>query len=69
MNTVEPQKSLRRSRDDALFAGVCGGLGAHYGLDPVKIRIVYALLTLFSGFFPGIVIYLVLWFIIPLEDN
>ncbi|MFP5440034.1 MAG: PspC domain-containing protein [Gammaproteobacteria bacterium] len=62
------QKPLRRSRDDKMIAGVLGGLGKHYDIDPVKLRIVYALLTIFSGAFPGICVYLVLWFLIPLED-
>ncbi len=69
MNNDSSQKKLRRSRDDSMIAGVCGGLGAHYALDPVKIRIVFALVTLFSGVFPGIAVYLVLWFIMPEEQN
>lgn len=64
-----PQKNpLRRSRSEHMVAGVLGGLGKHYDIDPVKIRIVYTLLTIFSGAFPGICVYLVLWFLIPLED-
>lgn len=66
MNTEN--KPLRRTRENRMIAGVLGGLGAHYGIDPVKLRIVFVLVSLFSAAFPGILVYLVLWFLIPEED-
>lgn len=65
--TTEPAP-LRRSRTDRMIAGVLGGLGRHYGIDPVKLRIAYVLVSLLCAAFPGIIVYLVMWFIIPLED-
>lgn len=69
MNGETGEKRLRRSREDRMIAGVMGGLGAHYGIDPVKLRIVFVLVSLFSAAFPGICVYLVLWLLIPLEDG
>lgn len=62
-------KPLRRSRTDCMIAGVLGGLGKHYDVDPVKLRIIYVLVSLFSAAFPGILLYLILWILIPREDG
>lgn len=58
------QKRLYRSRTDRMFAGVAGGLGDYFNLDPVIFRIIFVLLA-FQGF--GILLYLVLWVVIPEE--
>jgi phage shock protein C len=57
-------KKLYRSLDRKL-AGVCGGIAEYLGVDPTVVRIVYLVLTLFSVAFPGILIYLILWALIP----
>jgi len=58
---------LRRSVVNRQIGGVCGGLGEYFGIDPTAVRVVYALLSLFSiGF--GILVYLLLWAIIPERD-
>ena len=62
------KKPLRRSRENGMIAGVIAGLGEHYDIDPVKLRIVYVLVSIFSAAFPGIVVYLILWFLIPQES-
>jgi phage shock protein C len=56
---------LTRSRTDKVIGGVCGGLGAHLTIDPVLIRIFFVLLTLGNGI--GLLLYFVLWLVIPLE--
>ncbi|USN53094.1 MAG: PspC domain-containing protein [Candidatus Nomurabacteria bacterium] len=56
---------LVRSRTHRMLAGVCGGLGHYFGIDPVIFRIVFLLLTIFDG--AGVLIYVVLWLLIPLE--
>lgn len=56
---------LRRSVADRWVAGVCGGIAEYLGLDPTLVRVVYVLLAIFSAAFPGILVYLVLWFLIP----
>ena len=59
---------LRRSRHDRMIAGVVGGLADYFGLDPGLARIVYVLVSIFSVAFPGILVYIILWILIPQED-
>ena len=59
---------LHRSRTDRMVAGVCGGIAKTYGWDPSLIRILYVLAALFSVAFPGILVYFILWIIIPEES-
>jgi phage shock protein C len=54
---------LYRSSTDRMLAGVCGGLGAYLALDPVLIRLFFVLLTIGGG--SGVLIYLLLWILIP----
>ena len=49
-----------------LIAGVCGGLAEYLGWDPTLVRIVYVLATIFTAF-AGVIIYLILWIIMPEE--
>ena len=58
---------LHRSRNDRVIAGVCGGLADWLGWGSTKVRILYVLLSVLSAAFPGIVVYLILWFLMPLE--
>ena len=60
-------KRLYRSRTDRKIAGICGGFGAYFGVDPVIFRVVWALLIL--GYGAGLVVYLICWFAIPLEPE
>lgn len=60
-------KRLYRSTTNRKIAGVCGGIGDYFGIDPTIIRIV-AVLLLLPGGFPGLLPYLILWLIIP-EDS
>lgn len=64
MSTHPP---LRRSRHDRMIAGVVGGLADYFGLDPAMARIIYVLVSIFSAAFPGILIYILLWILIPQE--
>ena len=59
-------RQLRRSRTNRRIAGVCGGLGASFGIDPTLIRILFVLLGLPGGA-PGILIYIILWLAMPEE--
>ena len=56
--------SLRRSRTNRVFAGVCGGLGEFFGISAFWFRLAF-IIALIPGGVPGIVPYLVLWIIIP----
>jgi phage shock protein C len=57
---------LRRSRTNRIIAGVCGGLGEFFGIDPFWFRLAF-LLAMIPGGIPGILVYLVLWLVIPSE--
>ena len=57
---------LRRSRDDRIILGICGGLGRHFGIDPTLMRLIWAAGTIVASG-AGVVIYLVLYFLMPLE--
>jgi len=59
------EKRLTRSRENRILAGVMGGLGEFFGVDPVIIRLGYLLLTVFTGFVPGIVGYLLAILVVP----
>ena len=60
-------RSLRRSRSERVFAGVCGGVARSLGLDPVFVRVLVAVLVLFGG--AGIVLYAVGWLLLPEDDG
>ena len=65
----DPVKVLHRSRKNRMIAGVCGGLGEHFGIDPTLVRIVYVVGSILSVAFPGILVYLILWVVIPEEPT
>lgn len=56
-------KKLVRSRDDKVVAGVCGGLGEYFGIDPIIIRILFAIITVSGG--SGFLVYIILWVVMP----
>jgi phage shock protein PspC (stress-responsive transcriptional regulator) len=59
-------RQFRRSRTNRRIAGVCGGLGNYFGINPTLIRIGFVLLGLPGGA-PGIIPYLILWAVMPEE--
>lgn len=62
-------KRLTRSNKNKLLAGVCGGIAKFLGWDPTIVRILYVLLSILSAAFPGILVYLILWLVMPLEKE
>lgn len=70
-NPLEPSdespsgsRRLVRSRDDRVIAGVAGGLGAYFGIDPILFRIGFVLLVI-AGAGSGLVLYLIAWLVLP----
>jgi phage shock protein PspC (stress-responsive transcriptional regulator) len=59
---------LRRSRRHRVVAGVCGGLADWLGWNPTLVRLLYVIVSICSAAFPGILVYLVLWVLMPQED-
>jgi phage shock protein C len=67
-NMTNGSKPLVRPREGRLIAGVCSGLGEHFNVDPNLIRLIFALLTVFSlGL--GALVYLAGWALIPEEGE
>jgi len=60
---------LYRSSYDRRIAGVCGGLAQHFELPSSRLRVVWVVGTLFSAAFPGIFLYLALWYLLPEEPS
>ncbi len=60
---------LYRSRSDRLIAGVCGGLAAWLGWNPTTVRVLFVLVSVLSVAFPGILVYLALWLVMPEEPG
>jgi phage shock protein C len=56
---------LQRSHQHRIVAGVCGGFAKWLGWRPSTFRILYVLVSILSAAFPGILVYLVLWLIMP----
>lgn len=60
-------KKLYRSKTDRMFAGVCGGLAKYFGMDSTLLRLIWVVVVIFSGFFPGALAYIIAIFIVPEE--
>ena len=59
-------KQLKRSRRKVI-AGVCGGIANWIGWDPTLVRILYVIVSIASAAFPGTIVYIILWVIMPRE--
>ena len=57
--------TLRRSRRNRMIAGVCGGIAERLGWDPTLVRVLYVAVSILSVAFPGILVYIVLWILMP----
>ena len=60
-------RRLYRSRTNRKVAGVCGGLAEYFNIDATLMRVLFVVLALLGG--PGLLIYLVLWIVVPAESN
>jgi len=59
---------IRRARRDAMIGGVCAGIARHFGWSVTGTRVAYVLISALSAAFPGILVYLILWLVLPQED-
>lgn len=64
---MDETRKLQRSTSNRMIAGVCAGIGKYFNLDPTIIRVLYVLMVFFAGF--GILLYLILWLVIPSESQ
>jgi len=61
------EKRLMRNKNDQMFMGVASGIADYFQIDPVIVRLIFVLLTLSHGF--GLLLYIVLAFIMPVNDE
>ena len=60
---------LRRSRSNRMIAGVVAGLARYLGMDVSLARVLYVLISIFSVAFPGILVYVIFWLVVPQEED
>lgn len=60
-------RRLTRSRGDRMIAGVLGGIGNYFGTDPTIVRVIYVVFTLLTGFWPGVLAYVIAMVVVPEE--
>lgn len=63
------ERPLRRSPNQKMIAGVIGGLAEYFDRDPALLRVLYVFISIFSAAFPGIIVYLILWVVIPTREE
>ncbi len=61
------QIPFSRSRHDRMFAGVMGGIARRFGWNSTLLRVIYVIVSIVSIAFPGILVYLILWLLMPEE--
>ncbi len=59
---------IRRSRTNAMIGGVCAGIARHFGWSVTGTRVAYVLISIISAAFPGVLVYLILWLLLPKDD-
>ncbi len=67
MNTAP--RTLARSLNDRMIAGVMGGIAHRFGWNATLLRILFVVVSIASAAFPGILVYLILWLLIPNEAD
>jgi len=66
---MDPSRRLTRSVDDRQIAGVCAGIAKYMGWDVALVRVGYVLLSIASVGFPGLLVYLIMWIVVPEEQS
>jgi phage shock protein PspC (stress-responsive transcriptional regulator) len=66
MNASSP---FLRSRHDRMIAGICGGIAQRFGWNSTLLRVIFVVVSLASAAFPGILVYLILWLLMPEEGS
>jgi phage shock protein C len=62
-------KKLYRSNTDKVFAGICGGIAEYANVDATVLRLFWLLIVVFSGFFPGVLVYILAIFLVPKQPE
>lgn len=64
---MDKNKRLYRSKKNKVFAGICGGVGEYFDIDPVVVRLVWLLIVVFTGIVPGLLVYIIAIYVVPLQ--
>jgi len=59
---------ITRDKHTAMIGGVCAGLARHFGWSVTGTRVVYVLASVLSAAFPGILVYIILWLLLPASE-
>jgi phage shock protein PspC (stress-responsive transcriptional regulator) len=62
-------RPLRRSRNNRQIAGVVGGLAEYFNVDATVLRVIYVVGSIVSAAFPGLLVYILLWLLIPEAED
>lgn len=68
-DAMADNRPFTRSRDDRMIAGVMGGIARRLGWDATLLRVLFVIVSIASAAFPGIIVYLILWLLMPLEGG
>ena len=60
-------RKLKKTPNDKMVAGVCGGIADYFGIDSTLVRVGYVILSVLATGFPGLIVYIILAFVMP--DN
>ena len=63
------RSGLQRSLDQRMIAGVCGGIAEWLGWSATLVRVLFVLVSILSAAFPGILVYIVLWVLMPNRES
>jgi phage shock protein C len=66
---MNDRHALVRSTSDRMIAGVCAGIADHFGWSVTLVRVGYVVLSIMSAAFPGLLVYLLLWMVMPQEPR
>ena len=66
---AEARPGLMRSQEHRVLGGVCGGIAEWLGWRPTTVRILFVLVSILSAAFPGILVYVILWILMPARGD
>ncbi|KAF1710610.1 stress-responsive transcriptional regulator [Pseudoxanthomonas kalamensis DSM 18571] len=69
MSASPESRPFTRSLNDRMIAGVMGGIARRFGWSSTLLRIVFVLVSILSAAFPGILVYLILWLLMPMQTD
>lgn len=62
-------KKLYRSKKNKTLTGLIGGIGEYFAIDPTVLRLLFVLLVIFTGIFPGVIFYIIAIFVVPEQGD